>query len=590
MIKQGRNNIIDILKGLSIIAVILYHLGIFAYGYLGVDIFFVISGYWVAISLEKDFRQNKFSYWQYLNKRLSRLWPSLVLISIVSLVLGYYFMMPLHYKLNCESVIASSLFCNNIVQCITSGDYWSSTNDYKPLMHTWYIGVLMQYYIIVPLFFWIANFFRRNLLLSIWVSLLIPCIVSIAIYISPVMTISQNFYLLPARYFELGIGGLVAISLMEQHKGNSLSDKLGFCALLIVAIILMFGKDFDALKLRLILVVIISSLLVAKSNSLSVGTRLKIWLMPLTFCGVASYSLYLSHQVIFAFYRYIVNNIFTFTTYLWIIILTFIVGTVMYYAFEKPITTIISRNKKNSYIANAVCLCIIICMCIPALKYYKSNGLVRDIPELNLYMNQDNLTPEEYNNAPHSLNKEFPNNGKKNILVIGDSFGRDWINILQEAGVDSVMNISYVMYADEHTLNRIEKSDYIFVATYLPFFSSYNYNQIYPQIFRKKFWRVGLKSFSDRFIGNFYNDRYNDDYYDMCVDERNFSSDINMQEKISFEGNYIDMMAPLKSKDGKIRLFTDDEKLITGDGIHLTKDGAKFYANKLNVWQYFDIE
>jgi len=586
MIKQGRNDIVDILKGLAIISVILYHLGILKYGYLGVDVFFVISGYWAAIGLEKDFRLNKFSYWQYLNKKLSRLWPGLALISVISLVLGYYFMMPLQFKLNCESVIASSVFCNNIVQCITSGDYWTSANDYNPLMHTWYIGVLMQYYLIVPLFFWIASRFRNNLLLSMRIMLLIPCVISAVIYISPIMTESQNFYLLPARFFELGVGGLVAMSLMEQHKGESMSYTMGVCALVATVIVLMFWKDIDVLKLRLILVVIISSLLVCESNKLNIGGRLKKVLLPLSFCGIASYSLYLSHQVIFAYYRYIVNNLFAFSTYLWMLILTFSAGAILYYVFERPISKIISNSKNNKYVVNAVCLCIIICFCIPAFKYYKANGLVRDIPELNLYMGQDNQTPEEYNNAPYNFNKEFPNNGKKNILVIGDSFGRDWINILQEAGVDTVMNISYVMYADEHTPKRIEKSDYIFVATFLPFFSSYNYNQIYPQVFRKKFWRVGLKSFSDRFIGNFYNKRNQDGYYELSVDERRFSYDINRQEKVWFEDNYINMMAPLTTKEGKIRLFTDDKKLITGDGIHLTKAGAKFYADKLNIWQY----
>lgn len=122
MIKlYARNHIIDFLKGISIISVILYHLGVSEFGYLGVDVFFVISGYFVALGLTKNFSQGEFSYLSFFNKRLSRLWPGLILISAISLGLGYYFMLPLHYKLNCESVIGTITFTNNFVQYITSG-------------------------------------------------------------------------------------------------------------------------------------------------------------------------------------------------------------------------------------------------------------------------------------------------------------------------------------------------------------------------------------------------------------------------------------------------------------------------------------
>lgn len=152
-----RNITIDILKGFAIIAVVLYHLGISQYGYLGVDVFFVISGYLVAIGMSKNFDQNTFSYWQYLNKRLARLWPGVVLISTVAFVLGWFFMMPQHFKLNCESIVGSLTYTNNFVQYITGGDYWTTANEFKPLMHTWYIGILMQYYLIFPLIFIIAK-------------------------------------------------------------------------------------------------------------------------------------------------------------------------------------------------------------------------------------------------------------------------------------------------------------------------------------------------------------------------------------------------------------------------------------------------
>jgi len=103
------------------------------------------------------------------------------------------------------------------------------------------------------------------------------------------------------------------------------------------------------------------------------------------------------------------------------------------------------------YRVNGICLILAIILSIVAFHYYKHNGLVRDVPELGLYINGNNQTPDQYNNWPHSLNRDFEDNGRKNIFVIGDSFGRDWVNILYEAGVDSIFNISYQMYADEYT-------------------------------------------------------------------------------------------------------------------------------------------
>ena len=95
------------------------------------------------------------------------------------------------------------------------------------------------------------------------------------------------------------------------------------------------------------------------------------------------------------------------------------------------------------YLLNTICLGLAVILVVASLRYYKQDGLVRNIPELGLYVGENNMTPEEYNQAPHSLNLDFEDNGKKNILVIGDSFGRDWVNILLEASVDSIFNISY---------------------------------------------------------------------------------------------------------------------------------------------------
>lgn len=581
-----RNISIDLLKGIAIIAVVLYHLGISEYGYLGVDVFFVISGYLVTVGLIKNYRQDKFSYWNFINKRLARLWPGLILIGAVSFILGWFFMMPLHLKLNCESVIGTITYTNNFVQYITGGDYWTSANEFKPLMHTWYIGILMQFYIIIPVFFVIAKHWTKDWYLSGYVYITVLTLLSIFIYVSPLMSQSQDFYMLPSRFFELGIGSLLALVILDENNISDTFITYAFGALLLLIGLLIFGFEIHIMKLRLMIVTIISVTMVGCSNYFNINLKLQKILLPITFLGVISYSLYLSHQVFFAFYRYIVNNLFSLVTYIYILLLTIVIGVILYYLFERPLSQYIAKKPNNIYRINGICLILVIILSTASLYCYKHNGLIRDIPELCLFTGQDNVTPEEYNNAPFSLNVDFEDNGKKNILIIGDSFGRDWANILQESGVDSVMNISYTMYVNENTKKRLAEADYVFVATYLPFFTSYNYELIYPELFNRKFWRVGLKSFGEKFIGNIYNNRHTNEYFETSVFEKEFSKNINLYEKELFKENFIDMMTPIMKADGSIQLFTEDQLLITEDGIHLTKAGAKMYAEKLDVWQY----
>lgn len=581
-----RNISIDLLKGLAIIAVVLYHLGVSPSGYLGVDVFFVISGSLAAVGLIRSFENNRFSYWDFLNKRLARLWPGLVLISAVSLCLGWMVMLPLHYKLECESVVGTLTFTNNIVQYITGGDYWASTNELKPLMHTWYIGILMQFYLVIPVIFFIGKRFTKNWISSTFYILTGMSVLSLSLYISPLMSDAQNFYLLPSRFYEIASGCLLALAVHGQKNNlKKLSAGL-FCTLLGLSLLFVFIDSIPAVRIRLITVTAMSLLMVGGSVYFTVSQKIQRIVSPITFLGVASYSLYLSHQVFFAYYRYIVNSVFTTATYLGVLIATIVVGVLLYFLFEKPLSTYLSKKRTNMYKVNGFSVILIIILSSISLYYYHRDGMVRNVPELNLYVGKNNQTPEEYNQAPFQLNKDFENNGRKNILVLGDSFGRDWVNILHEAGVDSVMNISYQMYVDNNTEKRIEKADYIFVSTNLPFFESYNYDEIYPVLFNRHFYRVGLKSFGIRAMGNIYNQRFSDQIYSTTVTENKYSSDINKLEKSFFKDNFIDMMTPVMEKDGTVRLFTDDNMLITQDAIHLTKAGAKMYADKLNVWQY----
>ena len=139
---------LDVLKAIAIIAVVLFHAGILGSGYLGVDVFLVLSGFFVTRSLEGK------TYFGFIGGRLLRLLPVLLVAGFVAMAIGWFTMLPDDYENLGESVVATNLFANNILSAITTGDYWNIANEYKPLMHTWYVGLLMQFCLVYPLLFY----------------------------------------------------------------------------------------------------------------------------------------------------------------------------------------------------------------------------------------------------------------------------------------------------------------------------------------------------------------------------------------------------------------------------------------------------
>lgn len=157
-----RSSFLDFLKGIAIIVIVLFHAGILTYGYLGVEVFFVLAGYLTTQSMVRAFERKDFNYWKFIRNRLVRLWPLVIMICAVSLLLGYFYMLPSNYKNVSETALGTLFFLNNFVQYITAGDYWDVSNDYKPLMHTWYLGVLFQFYLFYPLLLMITHRFTKQ--------------------------------------------------------------------------------------------------------------------------------------------------------------------------------------------------------------------------------------------------------------------------------------------------------------------------------------------------------------------------------------------------------------------------------------------
>ena len=579
--QKQRLILLDILKGLAILCVVFFHANLFTYGYLGVDVFLVIAGFLTTKSIVKQYDNGAFCYLSFLKSRVIRLLPLVIIVSVVSFGLGYYTMLPTNYKNVAETALGSIFFLNNFIQYVTAGDYWDASNEYKPLMHTWYISLVFQFYIVFPLLFMFAHKVSKNWKRLVFYMLLVIGSGSLILYMLPIFTIAFHFYLLPSRLFEFIAGGLLfLLSSIEINK-----QKWQICCCLFLIILLMvFNANIGAEQYRLLLIVSITCLIlwnsIVKEQS-EILPNFKI----LSLLGMASYSIYLWHQVIIAFYRNIFNDDLKVWEYIFVICISLIVGLISFYFIEQPISQCCKRNKNVIYIL-ITCVVIMLPLNYFSFKVYKHEGVVKDMPELDTYINQPATWASLlYNDTVQRCDVNFPNNGRKNVLVVGDSYGRDWYNILKESNYADSINLSYHRNLDNVLDRRIKIADYIFLANH----GDFNiYDAYIPRMAKKILYRVGDKRyFSSPCL--IYNKRFNGDtYYEQKENITNDIANRNIKEQEIFGDRFVNMMDVVKDDFGQYRIFTPDHKLISHDGLHLSKAGARYYAKRLNISKLFN--
>jgi peptidoglycan/LPS O-acetylase OafA/YrhL len=297
---------IDGLRALAVMPVILFHAGFetFSGGFVGVDVFFVISGYLITTIILSELAQGKFSIIKFYERRARRILPALFLVMFVSTLFAWFWLLPGDMKDYSQSLVAVSFFVSNILFWSESG-YFDTATELKPLLHTWSLAVEEQYYIFFPLLlmlFWKLG--KRWILLSLGVLFVASlALAQWAAYEKP----TAGFYLLPTRIWELLIGAFAAFHLSIANRkefskvASEISGWLG--VLFILSAVFIYSKEtpfpgFYALIPTLGALLII---LFATPNTYVgkfVGNRLFVGI------GLISYSAYLWHQPLFAFVRH----------------------------------------------------------------------------------------------------------------------------------------------------------------------------------------------------------------------------------------------------------------------------------------------
>ena len=580
----SRNIDLDALKGIAIIAVVLYHIGILPFGYLGVDIFLVVNGYFITHAMLHQFNEKTFSYTAYLKKKLVRLWPLVVLASIISVIIGYYFMLPDDYENLGQSVVASNVFANNILACITTGNYWDVVNSHKPLMHTWYVGILVQCYVIFPIFVLCITKFSKNIGRTL---LIILTLAFMALYILPFFNAAMKFYYLPFRLFEFLIGANIAANINDIRNIRH-TKSIYVVTLLLIVSLCVLDISFINNQYKVLLISILTGggilcLLQTKGSIFKANILYKL----LATIGVMSYSIFIWHQVAVAFYKYSYNPYMNTFDYIILLIIICIVSVASYYLIEKPLSKI-KGKQVNKLLIYTFTFALIIS--ISGLFIYTRAGVVRDVPELGISTDKiQKGMHAAYCDRIYAYDKPFENNGKVKVLGIGDSFVRDFINVLLESKYTDSLDISYIYTnrmnegnSKEHA-NRVNSADYVFMNREIETMPLLVKNALKSH---ENVWGIGTKSFGES-NGFAYARRNSQDYFGIRVPLIPKIAEAYQSEKTYWKDRYVDFIAPIIDEHSFMPVFTDDSMYISQDCRHLTKEGARYYSKIIDLDSIF---
>lgn len=296
---------IDGLRAVAVVGVLFFHAGLGCKGgFVGVDVFFVISGFLITSLILRDLREGTFSFVDFWARRIRRIVPALAVMALAVVVVGYFGMFPDYYKALGKQVIALVLCVSNVKFWRETG-YFDTASDEKPLLHTWSLSVEEQFYFIIPIaLFLIFRFKREKLALPL---IVLTCVVSFAasVYAS-VNYPSANFYLLPTRAWELGVGSLLAfVGPIKNPKLREFSSFIGLT--LIIGCYFLFPEGVSFPGASALPPVLGAALLIwsgtGQDHLPSINRILK--LKSVVGIGLISYSLYLWHWPIFAYQKHL---------------------------------------------------------------------------------------------------------------------------------------------------------------------------------------------------------------------------------------------------------------------------------------------
>ena len=329
---------IDGLRAISVLAVMLYHaeFQVFSGGFIGVDVFFVISGYLITQMVLGDFEKGSFSLSHFYERRVRRILPALLVMLAATVPLAYVFLSADPLADYSAALLGATWFSSNFVFWSEAG-YFDRASEFKPLLQTWSLGVEEQFYLFFPAFFWVLYKFK-------W---LIPGLSAVVVisFLMAQFGLSRDaewpFYMLVSRAWELGLGAMLAVVLAHSRLSDVrvtglLAELLVLSGLLAVIVPVLMFSELTATPGPLLLVPTLGACLLIWLTPATSYVRRLLSLKWLVGLGLISYSLYLWHQPVLVFGRIIIGEALGFEWRIAMLLGTFPLAILSWRYIERP--------------------------------------------------------------------------------------------------------------------------------------------------------------------------------------------------------------------------------------------------------------
>ena len=429
MIKLKYRKEIDGLRGIAVLGVIIYHVEFYfndtkflTGGFLGVDIFFVISGYLITLLILKEFiSTNTFSLKNFFFRRAKRILPALFLMIFTSIFFAWFYLTPKSFLEYSNSIISSIFFYSNYFFYFQDLIYSSEDSLLKPLLHTWSLAVEEQFYIIFPLIMILFfKYIQKNIIKFFSIFLIISFILSLLItYNNSILGFYSNF----SRLWEILFGSLLAVFEIKNKRLNfKYENFLPYFGISLILISYFLFNKYTLHPSYLTLAPILGVFFVIQYTKKDQNIYKILTFKLLSKIGIWSYSLYLWHYPIFAFAR---NRGKVLSDYdkFELLLLTFVLSLISYYFIEKPFRKTEYR-KKN--ILLTIFLVFIISLSLFSFFSKANNGfedrahvILKNLSRVNLWEKLNDDKGICFNRLDNFCN--FNSKKDKTVFLIGDS-------------------------------------------------------------------------------------------------------------------------------------------------------------------------